>query len=150
MKKKSFIHLPSDIYSLAYLIHCSSLKDHSSPLGHLISNHCCPVHHTCSALPKHLSGPELHALEVRVKWNNNDDYDKKDNCISLQCDDCSDMDSIEVTKLMMHQQCRICCGFDLRGHCMLVRFKPCCQHFYSKLKLLLVSIAQKSGSYLPY
>jgi len=28
MKKKSFIYLPSDIYSLAYLIHHSSLNDH--------------------------------------------------------------------------------------------------------------------------
>ena len=91
MKKKFFIYLAPDIYSLAYLVHRSSLKDHALiTTGHswkIVSSPYCP-------------GPELHALqesENEIK-KNNDDYNKKDNCVPWQCDDCSGMDSTDVKK----------------------------------------------------
>ena len=92
MKKKSFIHLPSDIYSLAYLVHRTSLKDHALRVHSwkLVSSPCCPVRHTCSS-PNISFWAGVTCIRRKWEWNksNNDDCNKKDNCVPWQCDDCS-------------------------------------------------------------
>jgi hypothetical protein len=73
-----------------------------SPLGHgweLASGYCCPVCHTCPALPTYL--PELQLSEDSEE-DESDDDDEEDNnyCVPRRCGDSSessDMDSIDST-----------------------------------------------------